>query len=127
ARLLINLSREIGFKCGFAIKPSTPEPPWLEAVLDKAHFILPMSVEPGFPGQKFIRSIIPRFKKLSTLREQNAYPFELEADGGVNHENAPELVENGVDILVAGSSIFSSEDIKQATQRLRFACGVYTA
>src|SRR5579875_741186 len=48
ARMLLNLSREQGFRCGFALRPFTPEPNWLGEVLDKADFILPMSVEPGF-------------------------------------------------------------------------------
>ncbi|PSO08103.1 hypothetical protein B9Q04_07330 [Candidatus Marsarchaeota G2 archaeon BE_D] len=126
ARMLLNLSREQGFRCGFALRPSTPEPTWLGDILDKADFILPMSVEPGFSGQKFMRTVLPRFKRFSDIRRQNAYSYELEADGGVTQENAAELVGSGVDILVAGSSIFSSGDVKQAAEKLRSACGVYT-
>lgn len=125
AKMFLRLSGEYGFKPGLAIRPSTPEPVWLQGLLDDAGFILPMSVEPGFSGQKFIESVLARFKRFSDLRRERALRFELEADGGVAPENAGKLVESGTDILVAGASIFSSGDVLEAARRLRSACGVF--
>lgn len=126
AKIFLKLSDEYGFKPGLAIKPSTPEPKWLEGLLDEVGFVLPMSVEPGFSGQKFVESVLARFKRLSEIRLRRGLSFELEADGGVTPENAGRLVECGTDILVAGASIFSSDDVVEAARRLRAACGVFT-
>lgn len=126
AKMFLKMSEEHGFRPGLAIRPSTPEPRWLEQLLDSTGFILPMSVEPGFSGQKFIDSVLARFKRFSETRRRLGLGFELEADGGVTPENARALVENGTDILVAGASIFSSGDVVEAVHRLRSACEVYT-
>jgi len=127
AKMLVKLAQDYGFKCGLALKPSTPEPEWLDEVLDMVGFVVPMSVEPGFSGQKFIESALSRFKRFSGIRKRRGLAFELEADGGVTPENAPRLVESGADILAAGASVFSSGDVLEAVRRLRVACEVYSA
>jgi ribulose-phosphate 3-epimerase len=127
AKALLHLSREYGFKYGLALRPSTPEPTWLNDLLEEVHFVLPMSVEPGFSGQKFIEAVFSRFKLFSEKRLERHLNFELEADGGVTPDNVARLVENGADILVAGSSIFSSSNVTEALRRLRTACKVYSS
>ncbi|MEE3207493.1 MAG: ribulose-phosphate 3-epimerase [Candidatus Thermoplasmatota archaeon] len=94
-----------GLKAGIAIRPSTPLDaldPWL----DVAELLLPMSVEPGFCGQKFDEGTYDRIRVLREARPDTL----IEVDGGVTCENAAALREAGADILVSGSAIFGTED-----------------
>jgi ribulose-phosphate 3-epimerase len=94
-----------GLKAGIAIRPSTPLDaldPWLDA----AELLLPMSVEPGFCGQKFDEGTYDRIRALREARSDTL----IEVDGGVTCENAAALREAGADILVSGSAIFGTED-----------------
>ena len=94
-----------GLKAGVAIRPSTPLSaldPWL----DMAELLLPMSVEPGFCGQKFDEGTYDRIRALREARPDTL----IEVDGGVTCENAAALREAGADILVSGSAIFGTED-----------------
>ncbi|MEC9354335.1 MAG: ribulose-phosphate 3-epimerase [Candidatus Thermoplasmatota archaeon] len=94
-----------GLKAGIAIRPSTPLDaldPWLDA----AELLLPMSVEPGFCGQKFDEGTYDRIRALREARPDTL----IEVDGGVTCENAAALREAGADILVSGSAIFGTED-----------------
>jgi len=81
-----------------------------------------MSVNPGFGGQSFIPETLPRIANMRRMLDNRKPGIELEVDGGINAENAPEIVEAGADVLVAGNSIFRAEDgISGAIQRLREA------
>ena len=94
-----------GLKAGVAIRPSTPLnalDPWFDA----AELLLPMSVEPGFCGQKFDEGTYDRIRALREARSDTL----IEVDGGVTCENAAALREAGADILVSGSAIFGTED-----------------
>lgn len=102
-----------GVKAGVSLNPATPIV-MLEDVLDKVDLVLIMSVNPGFGGQKFIPRALDKIRRLDQIRKENTYHFEIEVDGGVNIKNAPALREAGVDIFVAGSSVFKAEDRKAA-------------
>ena len=110
--------RESGARAGIALNPGT-YPDGLEYVLNDADFVLVMSVNPGFGGQNFLVSSL---KKLSALRtrldEKGLSLVQLEIDGGVDATNAGDIVRAGADILVAGSSVYRSEDPLQAAKQL---------
>ena len=101
--------RELGPEAGLAINPDIP----VEDVfpfLEDADFILVMSVFAGFGGQAFIPETFERVKKLKAEILRRGLPCKIEVDGGVGLSNAKQLHEAGVDIVVAGSSVFKSED-----------------
>lgn len=102
--------RELGMKAGVVLNPHTPVSV-LEYSLQDADFVLLMSVNPGFGGQKFIPSTYRKIKDLRTLADRTgAGGLEIEIDGGVTVENAGPLADAGADILVAGSAVFKAED-----------------
>ncbi|MCD6168479.1 MAG: ribulose-phosphate 3-epimerase [Caldisericia bacterium] len=113
---ILNTIKKSKVKAGVAINPGTPLNS-LEEVLDIVDFVLVMSVNPGFSGQKFIDSSIEKIRKLCKIREKGNFGFEIEVDGGLNFEIAEVLKEMGVDILVFGSFIF--KDIEKALNELR--------
>ena len=95
--------RSFGKKAGVSLTPSTPETA-IEYVLDKVDLILVMTVNPGFGGQAFLPSQLP---KIRAIREMiGDRPIELEVDGGINAETAPLVVEAGANVIVAGSGVF---------------------
>ena len=110
--------RESGARAGIALNPGT-YPDGLEYVLNDTDFVLVMSVNPGFGGQNFLGASL---KKLSALRtrldEKGLSLVQLEIDGGVDATNASDIVRAGADILVAGSSVYRSEDPLQAVEQL---------
>ena len=110
--------RENGMQAGLAIKPATD---WKEVIpyLPLCDMVLVMSVEPGFGGQKFMPSAL---YKLSTLRaeiKKQGLSIDLEVDGGINYETAPLAVSAGATVLVAGSCVFSAEDMGKAVATLK--------
>ncbi len=107
-------------KVGVALNPATALTN-LVNVLDEIDFVLIMSVNPGFGGQKFIPQTIDKINFLKNIINERNLSVEIEVDGGVNVGNAKELFKAGADILVAGSSIFSKDDIKKAIVDLRNA------
>ena len=102
--------KNLGAKAGVSLNPATPVST-LEEILDELDLVLIMSVNPGFGGQKFINSSLRKIKKLSEIRRERGLDFQIEVDGGVNLDNAPLLAEAGVEIAVAGSSVFGADDI----------------
>lgn len=110
---VINRIKENGIKAGVAINPATSEKS-LEYVINDIDLVLVMSVNPGFGGQKFIRSVLPKFK---WLREQNPNLI-LEIDGGVSPETTPEIVNAGANLLVAGNAVFKQSNIGQAVKTI---------
>jgi len=107
-----------GCKAGLALNPATPID-CLEYVWDKLSLILLMSVNPGFGGQKFIASTLPKIKKVHDLiikkADPLAYPKLLEVDGGINLDNIQQIVAAGADICVMGSAIFAAKTTYDAT------------
>ncbi|MGD1841342.1 MAG: ribulose-phosphate 3-epimerase [Thermonemataceae bacterium] len=110
--------KALGCKAGVAINPHTPVQV-LEDVIQEIEVVCMMSVNPGFGGQKFIAQTFEKIRKLRQLITAKQAPTLIEIDGGVNSENAPELLRQGADILVAGSFIFRSEDPMATIQTLK--------
>jgi ribulose-phosphate 3-epimerase len=106
-----------GCMAGVVINPATPVH-LLEPILPEIDLTLIMSVNPGFGGQSFIRSSYQKIRKLYQLREEAGLSFLIEVDGGVGTQNAGELVSNGVDVLVAGSKVFKTDDISKSIASL---------
>jgi len=114
----INRIKEIGCKAGVVVNPATP----IDTVCDVAEFIdllLIMTVNPGFGGQSFISNSIKRIEEAVRLRDKLNADFLIEIDGGVNRENILDVKKAGVDVFVAGSAIFHSENITSATTELK--------
>ena len=107
-----------GMKAGVAINPHTPVNLLLN-ILNEIDLVCVMSVNPGFGGQTFIENTYSKIKKLIDLREKTENNFLIEVDGGVSTENAKKLIEVGADILVAGSSVFKSEEPKKTIKKLK--------
>jgi len=101
--------KELGALAGVALNPHTPVEA-LSEILEDLSLVLIMSVNPGFGGQKFIQNTYQKIARLQSLKEKYGYTFKIEVDGGVNLDNAPQLVKEGVNILVAGSFVFTSEN-----------------
>jgi ribulose-phosphate 3-epimerase len=117
----IELIKKLGARAGVSLNPPTP----LSAVDEFLHhvdLVLVMSVNPGFGGQPFIPEALPRIEKMRQILDARGLSAELEVDGGINADNAPDIVKAGADVLVAGNSIFRAEEgISGAMQRLREA------
>ena len=94
-----------GGKAGIAINPATPIEALSEA-LPYADFVLLMSVNPGFGGQKFIPTMLDKLRRLKSLIDVRGLPVRIEIDGGVDESNIGEIVEAGAEIIVAGSAVF---------------------
>ena len=117
----LNMIREKGGKAMVAINPATPLSA-LESVLDDIDAVLVMTVNPGFAGQKLVKSTLKKIKKLREYLDKEGYSnIEIEVDGNVSFENAVLMNEAGANIFVAGtSSIFSKNgDLSENTKRLR--------
>ncbi len=97
-------------KCGISIKPNTSVEDIIP-LLEEVDLVLVMSVEPGYGGQKFIESSYSKIKQLDEYRKQHNLNYLIEVDGGVNGQNAYNIVESGCDVLVAGSYIFKGDMI----------------
>jgi ribulose-phosphate 3-epimerase len=95
--------RALGKKAGVSLNPSTPENV-IEYCLDRIDLILLMSVNPGFGGQSFIPSALEKIRRVKAM--VGARPIDIEVDGGVTPETAPEVVKAGANVLVAGSAVF---------------------
>ncbi len=116
---LSNLIRSKGRKTGLALKPATPLPGWFESQVHNIDLVLVLSVNPGFPGQKFMPEVLPKVEAAAKIAR--IHPFEVEVDGGVDQRNAQRIVKAGASTLVAGASIFRRDDVKSALRDLREA------
>lgn len=115
---LINQIKDEGCKAGIAVNPATTLS-CLNEVIHICDFILLMSVNPGFGGQKFIKSSFEKAKRLkSELISLNSNVL-IEMDGGIGLENIPSLLEAGVDIFVCGNSIFNSNNIEETVKKMK--------
>ena len=116
----LQLIRSTGVKSGVVLNPHTPVETILH-VLDEIDLVLFMTVNPGFGGQKFIHSVVPKVKQLADIIREQGLPIEIEIDGGVNEETIIPCVEAGATILVAGSAIFNAPDRAEALRRIKAA------
>jgi len=102
---------------GVVINPATPVST-LEEVLDIVDYVLVMSVNPGFGGQKFIPSTLHKMRRLADIRSQRRLTYRIEVDGGVGHDTVADVVRAGAEILVAGNAVFGNGDPSKNTQSL---------
>jgi len=114
----IHQIKELDMLAGVAINPHTPVA-FLEDIITDVDFVVVMSVNPGFGGQRFIQNSIKRVKELRKLIDKHKSEAMVEIDGGVDLENAPLLVAAGVDILVAGNTVFGAEKPIEVIKKLR--------
>jgi ribulose-phosphate 3-epimerase len=110
--------RALGKKAGVSLNPHTPEDV-LRYVLPECDLILVMSVNPGFGGQSFIPSAVPKLAALRRMIDDSGYVIDLEVDGGVKPGVAKRVVEAGADVLVAGSAVYNAPDYRAAIEALR--------
>lgn len=100
-------------KAGIAVNPETEI--WaIESILDKLDMVLIMSVHPGFGGQEFISEVLPKIKEL-----RDGFQRDIAVDGGINSETAREVIEAGANVMVAGTYIFASNNIRNTIESLR--------
>jgi ribulose-phosphate 3-epimerase len=109
--------REAGGQAGVAINPATPLGA-LEEVLPYADFILLMSVNPGFGGQKFIPTSLDKLRRLRRMIDERNLPTRIEIDGGIDAANIKEIIEAGAEIVVAGSAVFGGGKPIEAVKEL---------
>ncbi|NCD71910.1 ribulose-phosphate 3-epimerase [Mucilaginibacter agri] len=110
--------KELGCKAGVALNPHTPVSSLVDIITD-LDMVLIMSVNPGFGGQKFIPNTYKKIKDLTMLAAEANPNLIIEIDGGVDQNNAAQLVEAGVTALVAGSSVFAAPDHEKAIMGLK--------
>ena len=118
----IGLIRESGCRPGLVLNPATPLN-WLDHVLDKIDLVLLMSVNPGFGGQSFIPSVLPKIRRVRELIDRSGREIRLEVDGGVKIDNIGSIAEAGADTFVAGSAIFGTADYRATIQAMRGQIG----
>ena len=122
----IHLIRECGCRPGAALNPATPVSA-LEWILDDLDFVLIMSVNPGFGGQKFIQSALQKTRDLKRWIQSKNLSTLIEIDGGVNETTLSDISEAGVDAFVAGSAIFESPDYKKTISAFKQILGRHPA
>ncbi|GEL04184.1 ribulose-phosphate 3-epimerase [Rummeliibacillus stabekisii] len=113
----IQLIRSLGAKPGVVLNPHTPVET-IKHVLEDIDLVLLMTVNPGFGGQKFIHSVVPKIETLSGMIKEKNLNVEIEIDGGINAETIKPCAQAGASIFVAGSAIYGQEDRKAALQSI---------
>jgi len=106
-----------GLRAGVALNPGTPLSA-LEEILPDADYVLVMSVNPGFGGQRFLPGSLDKIRRLRRLIQERGLAVAIEVDGGVDAGNVKALVEAGAEILVAGSAVFGQGDAEAGARRL---------
>jgi len=110
--------RSLDMSAGVAINPATPVT-FLEDIITDVDMVLIMSVNPGFGGQSFIEHSLKKIKELKSLINKTGSSAKIEVDGGISLENARGIINAGADILVAGSSIFKSENPAETIRKMK--------
>jgi len=118
----IGLIRENGCRPGIVLNPATPVN-WLDHVLDKIDMVLLMSVNPGFGGQSFIPSVLPKITRVREMIDRSGREIRLEVDGGVKVDNIEAVAAAGADTFVAGSAIFGAKDYAATISAMRERIG----
>jgi len=114
----IALIKEQGCRAGLVLNPATPVS-WLDHTLEKLDLVLLMSVNPGFGGQQFIRSVLPKIAEVRRRIKDSGRDVWLEVDGGIKTDNIGEIARAGADTFVAGSAIFGSKDYAATIREMR--------
>jgi ribulose-phosphate 3-epimerase len=113
----LNLIKQHNCRAGVVINPATPVET-LSEVLDLVDYVLVMSVNPGFGGQKFIPGTVHKMRRLAEIRAEKGYQYRIEVDGGIGMDTIAEVVRAGAEILVAGNAVFGKGDPKLNAQAL---------
>jgi len=113
----LHLIRSHDALAGVVINPATPVET-LSEVLEIVDYVLVMSVNPGFGGQKFIPETLRKIRRLADLRSQRGLNYRIEVDGGIGLDTVAEVVRAGAEILVAGNAVFGQGDPKTNAQKL---------
>jgi ribulose-phosphate 3-epimerase len=114
----IHLIKEQGVKAGVVLNPHTPVE-MIQHIIDDVDLVLLMTVNPGFGGQKFIPSVLPKIRQVAQLVKERGRFVEIEVDGGINAETARLCMEAGANVLVAGSAIYNERDRAAAIRAIR--------
>lgn len=120
----VGVIREAGIKAGVSLNPATPISR-VEEVIEDLDLLLIMTVNPGFGGQRFIETVLPKIKRARALIDSHAPDVLLEVDGGITLDNIGSVSEAGADIFVAGSSIFQSENYRQTIEAMKNILSVF--
>lgn len=115
---IIKYIKDKGIKVGLSVKPNTKIEDIYE-FLPYIHMMLVMTVEPGEGGQELIKDTLNKVEKIKKYVEENDIDIDIEADGGINVENATQVISEGVNIIVSGSGIINSKDMKETIKQLR--------
>jgi len=122
----LQMIRDGGAKAGIAINPATSAET-LTAAIEFCDYVLAMTVNPGFGGQKFIEPVVPKIRHISRLIRERGLRVDIEVDGGIDARTAPHVVAAGATILVAGSAIFGCSDRAGAIESIRTAVNAVSA
>ena len=115
---VLGMIRDLGKKAGVVLNPGTSLET-IEPVLDLCDLVLIMSVNPGFGGQSFIPSVIPKIKKLRQMCDERGFDPWIEVDGGLKGSNTWQVLEAGANAIVAGSAVFNTPDYAEAIAGIR--------
>ncbi len=110
--------KSYGIKAGVSLNPATPIES-IKHVIDDVDMVLIMTVNPGFGGQSFIESMIPKIEELKSFIDSKGLSIDIQVDGGIKPSNIDKVVKAGANVIVAGSAIFNSEDIPSTVNLLR--------
>jgi ribulose-phosphate 3-epimerase len=122
----LRMIRDGGAKAGIALNPATPAES-LSTAIEFCDFVLAMTVNPGFGGQKFIEPVVPKIRHISRMIRERGLPVDIEVDGGIDATTAPAVVDAGARILVAGSAVFGQRDRAAAMEAIRSAVSTRVA
>ncbi len=117
---VISIIKKLGMKAGCSLRPRTPLSK-IKPYLKDLDLLLIMSVNPGFAGQSFISSVLPKVREAKRLKQEIGHKYYIEIDGGINPKTAKLAKSAGAEVLVAASAIFKAEDYRKAIQELRGA------
>jgi ribulose-phosphate 3-epimerase len=118
----VHAIKEKGVRPGVALNPATPLES-LDYVLSDIDLVMIMTVNPGFGGQEFIPTMLPKIEQLKRIITERKLTCEIEVDGGIKVENIKDVSRRGVDIFVAGSGIFGARDRKETIKKMRKEIG----
>jgi len=110
--------KEFNKKAGVALNPHTPLDV-IKYILEDLDYVLIMTVNPGFGGQKFIKNCLPKIRELKNMIDKRELDILIQVDGGINSETAPEVIKAGARVLVAGSAVFGKNDYAKAIEALK--------
>lgn len=114
----IQIIKEHGIRAGVSLNPTTPLY-YLDHILGDVDLVLLMTVNPGFSGQQFIKSCLPKIERMRRMLDEGNYKAELEVDGGIKVSNIGAAAKAGADVFVAGSAVFGSDNYKKTIAAMR--------